>query len=328
VESGKIYDLVIIGGSAAATSAAIYATRRNLNFRIICKDFGGEVATSGEVANWPGIIKTDGFDLAQQFKEHLKSYGVIPQEGVEVSRVTKQEDGTFCITAKISGSSANAMEMMPDGQEVAPKCDYETKSVIIATGVHPKELKIPGEKEYRGKGVTYCTVCDGPLFRGKTVAVLGGGNSALEAALMLADICPKVYVINKNDKFKGEQVLVDKLIAKQNVQIIFNAVTFEIFGEEFVKGFKYNDNNGQENKLDVDGIFVHIGMVPNSLLAPEGTTKDEFGQIKVSKNCETNIPGVFAAGDVTDVSFKQIVIASGQGVIAALATVNYLNKLK
>jgi len=323
----KIYDLIIVGGSAAATAAGIYAARRNLNFKIITKDFGGEVATSGEIGNWPGINQTDGITLAQQFKDHLKFYHVEPEEGIEVEKITKQEDGLFCITSKPEAETM-ASDKLPDGDPVAPKCNYLAKAVIITTGVHPRELNIPGEREFRNKGVSYCTVCDGPLFSGKVTAVIGGGNSALESGLMLADISTKVYVINKNSQFKGEQVLIDNLKAKQNVEIIYNAKTNEIFGEQFVSGLKYTDTNGQAQELKVDGIFVHIGMLPNSQMVPEGTEKNNFGEIVVNKNCETNIPGLYAAGDVTDVSFNQIVIAAGQGTIALLSAVNYLNRLK
>lgn len=312
MKESQVYDLIIIGGSAAATAAGIYAARRNLNFKIITKDFGGEVATSGEIGNWPGINQTDGITLAQQFKDHLKFYGVEPEEGVMVEKVTKQEDGLFSISAKQEEEAGN----------------YSAKAVIITTGVHPKELNIPGEKEFRNKGVSYCTVCDGPLFSGKVTAVVGGGNSALEAALMLADISTKVYVINKNPQFKGEQILIDKLVEKKNVEIIYNTKTTQILGEQFVSGLKYVNSTGLEQELKTDGIFVHIGMIPNSLLAPEGTEKNQFGEIVVNKNCETNIPGLYAAGDVTDIAFNQIVIAAGQGTIALLSAVNYLNRLK
>jgi len=319
-----MFDLIIIGGSAAATTAGIYAVRRGLNFKIITKDFGGEVATSGEIGNWPGISQTDGITLTNQFKEHLKFYNVTPEEGVEVDKITKQEGGTFLITTK-------------DGQ------DYQAKTVIVATGVHPRELNVPGEKEFRNKGVSYCTVCDGPLFSGKTTAVIGGGNSALEAGLMLADISLKVYVINKNDKFKGDEILINKLTAKKNVEIVYNAKTTQIVGEQFVTGLKYEKEgfgvgsrggalarpgNSVGHEIKVDGIFVHIGMIPNSYIVPVDVKKNGSGEIIVSKNCETNIPGLYAAGDVTDVSFNQIVIAAGQGCIATLSAVNYLNKLK
>ena len=313
-----MFDLIIIGGSAAATSAGIYAARRRLNFKIITKDFGGEVATSGEIGNWPGIPQTDGITLANQFKEHLKFYNVIPEEGIEVDKIVKQEDSTFLIKTK-------------NGQ------DYNARSVIVTTGVHPKGLNISGEKEFRNKGVSYCTTCDGPLFAGKITAVIGGGNSALEAGLMLADISLKVYIINKNSQFKGDKVLLDKLVAKKNVEIIYNAKTTQIIGEKFVTGLKYeNSPAGEgEHEIKVNGIFIHIGMVPNSDIISDDVQKNNFGEIIVNKNCETSstssgqaIPGLYAAGDVTDVSFNQIVIAAGQGCIAALSAVNYLNHQK
>ena len=312
-----MFDLIIVGGSAAATTAGIYAVRRGLNFKIITKDFGGEVAISGEIGNWPGVSQTDGITLANQFKEHLKFYNVVPEEGVEVEKIIKQDNlpagqagGTFLIKTK-------------GGQ------DYHAKTVIVATGVHPRELNVQGEKEFRNKGVSYCTVCDGPLFSGKVTAVVGGGNSALEAGLMLADISSKVYVINKNSQFKGDKVLLDKLISKSNVEIIYNAKTTQIVGEQFVTGLKYENSSssGEEHKITVDGIFIHIGMTPNSGIVPDMVQKNSSGEIVVSKNCETNIPGLYAAGDVTDVSFNQIVIAAGQGCIALLSAVQFLNKL-
>src|SRR3989338_2453967 len=305
-----MYDLIIIGGSAAATSAGIYAARRELNFKIVTKDCGREVANSGEIGNWPGVNQTDGITLANQFKEHLKFYNVIPEEGLEVEGISKQEDGTFCI--KIKGGGA---------------CDYVAKSVILATGVYPRELNIPGEKEFRNKGVSYCTVCDGPVFASKVCATIGGGNSALESGLMLADICSKVYVINKNAEFKGDTVLIDNLKAKPNVEIIYNANTTEIFGKEFVEGFRYDDERKTKNEKRLDGIFVHIGMIPNSAMAPADVKKNSFGEIEVNANCETNVPGFYAAGDVTNVPFKQNAIAAGQGTIALLSAVGYLNRL-
>ena len=324
-----MYDLIIIGGSAAATSAGIYAARRNLNFKIITKDFGGEVATSGEIGNWPGTIKTDGITLAQQFKEHLKFYGVEPEEGVEVEKINRLEDGTFCIAVKRgpdSQSESRILDFAKRNRDKTGECDYNARAVIVATGVRPKELNIPGEKGFRNKGVTYCTVCDGPLFAGKITAVIGGGNSALEAGLMLADIAEKVYIINKNPVFKGDAILLDNLKTKKNVEIIYNAKAKEVVGKEFVNGLRYDDEAGIIQELKVDGIFVHIGVAPNSALVPLETEKNAFGEIVVNKNCETNIPGLYAAGDMTDTPFKQIIIAAGQGTTAALNVVNYLNR--
>jgi len=307
-------DLLIIGGSAASTAAGIYAARRGLNFKIITKEFGGEVATSGEIGNYPGTGMTDGIKLADQFKEHLKLYRADLEEGIEVAKITKQEDGTFTIAAK------------KDGADIS----YQAKAVIVATGVHPRELSIPGEKEFRNKGVSYCTTCDGPLFGGRVTTVVGGGNSALEAGLMLADIAQKVYVINKNAAFKGDDVLIKNLSSKSKdkVEIIYEAQTMEIIGEQFVIGIKYKDKDGNEKEVKTDGIFVHIGMIPNSGIVPDNVEKNPFGEIKVSVKCETNVPGLYAAGDVTDVPFKQIVIAAGQGTTATLSAVEYLNRLQ
>ena len=305
-----MFDLIIIGGSAAATSAGIYAARRNLNFKIITKEFGGEVATSGEIGNWPGDGMTDGLKLADKFKAHLKMYNVILEEGVTVEKITKKEDGIFLITASKDGESG---------------VGYSAKSVIVATGVHPRELNIPGEKSFRGKGVTYCTTCDGPLFVNKDVAVIGGGNSALEAGLMLAEIATKVYVVNKNATFKGDQILIDKLAKHPKVEIMYEVSSKEVVGDKFVTGLKYTDKAGIEKELKVNGIFVHIGMVPNSNIVPEDVAKNKFGEIIVNTRCETNIPGLYAAGDVSDVAFKQIVIAAGQGCTAILSAVQYLN---
>src|SRR3989338_7743799 len=300
-----MFDLIIVGGSGAAAAAGIYAARRGLKFKLITKDFSGELATSGEIGNWPCTIKTDGIELAGKFRAHLESYKIDMEDGVETAKIEKQADESF----KINGGA------------------YEARTVILATGAHPRELNIPGEKEFRNKGVSYCTVCDGPVFAGKITATVGGGNSALESALMLADLSPKVYMLNKNPQFKGDQILIDNLNAKKNVEIIYDAKTTEIFGDQFVTGLKYTDVEGQPQELKLDGIFVHIGMIPNSGIAPEGTEKNNFGEIVVNKNCETSVPGLYAAGDVTDVPFNQIVIAAGQGTTALLSAVNYLNRL-
>jgi len=237
------------------------------------------------------------------------------EDGVEVESIVKREDNTFLVRTVRTET----------GQK------YLAKTIIITTGVHPRPLNVPGEQEFRNKGVSYCTTCDGPLFSGKIVATIGGGNSALESGLMLADIASNIYVINKNPEFKGDRILIDNLKKKQNVEIIYNASTAEIVGDKFVTGLKYKDNSpageGKEKELKIDGIFIHIGMVPNSGIVPKEVEKNQFGEIIVNTNCETNVPGLYAAGDVTDVPFKQIVIAAGQGCIAALSAVQYLNKL-
>ncbi len=304
-----MFDLIIVGASAAGISASIYAARRRLNFKIISADIGGEVATSGEIENWPGVIHTDGIELAGQFKAQALANKVIIEEGKWVSQV-KKEDNIFIVSGK-----------NPDGSGFEEKA----KSVLVATGVHSRELGIPGEKEFRNKGVSYCTVCDGPLFSGQTVATIGGGNSALESALMLADIASQIYLINKNPRFKGEQVLIDKVAQNSKIEIIYEAMTLAILGDKFVSGLEYKDKSGAIHKLDVKGIFVHIGQIPNSGFVPD-VELDEVKQIKVNLRGETNMPGLLAAGDVTNIPYKQIVIAAGQGVTALLSAVDYLNR--
>lgn len=320
-----MYDLVIIGGSASATSAGIYAVRRGLNFKIITKEFGGEVLTSGDIGNWPGVGMTDGFKLVQQFRDHLALYGIRPEEGIRVRSVERQSDGTFRILAAGDGITGPG-DKLSDHDAGGMAAEYLARTVIVSTGVRPRELDIPGEREFRSKGVSYCTTCDGPLFAGKVTATIGGGNSALESALMLADISSHVYLINKNSQFKGERVLLDKLQQKSNVEIIYSAKTSRIFGDEFVTSLTYATADGQEKELRLSGIFVHIGQNPNSSVVSDEVVKNDFGEIVVNANCETNIPGLYAAGDVTNVPFKQIVIAAGQGCIAALSAVQYLNR--
>lgn len=306
------FDLIIIGASAAGASAGIYAARRNLNFKIITLDTGGEVAISGDVANFPGWGQTIGLDISKKFQEHLKSYNIVPETGVKVKKINRLSDNTFEII----------------GEKQKQKIKYQAKTVLIASGVHPKKLNIPGEDKYRGKGLSYCTVCDGPLMKNKVTATIGGGNSALESALMMNEIASKVYLINKNPQFKGDKILIDKVDQLDKVEIIYNALTSEIFGNQFVKGLKYKDKQEKEYTSEVQGIFVHIGMIPNSEFVSDEVEKNQFGEIIINKNCQTNIPGLFAAGDVTDIPYKQIAIASGQGVCAALTAVDYLNKLQ
>src|SRR3989338_325443 len=303
-------DLLIIGGSAAACAGAIYAARRQLDFQMVSEDAGGEVATSGEIENWLGLKHTTGIELAAAFEAHVKSYKIPWDLGYKVTKIDKQNSG-FKTTASFG-----------DKEKV-----YESRAVILATGAPPRELGAPGEKEFRGRGVTYCTVCDGPLFGGKVVATIGGGNSALESALMMAGLATKVYLINKNPGLKGEQVLINKIKAAPNVEIIANAQTQEFFVDQFLTGLKYKDPaRGEVKTLALQGAFVHIGMVPNSQMAPAEVIKNSVGEIEVNAAGETNVLGFLAAGDVTNTPYKQIAVAAGQGVTAALSAVSYLNK--
>lgn len=304
-----MYDLILVGGAAAGTAAGIYAARRGLKFMVIAKDLGGEVAFCGEIENWPGIMHTNGMELSGKFAEHLRSYQPEILEGYLVQNIEKRADGMFEVTTD-------------DGKA------YESKAVIVASGAHSRELGVPGEQQYRLKGVSYCTVCDGPVFKGKPVVIVGGGNSALEAALMMADLSPQVYVINKNAQFKGDQVLIDNLAKKSNVQVIAEALTTEITGDgTFATGLKYKDKVGAEHTIQAAGTFVHIGQVPNSGMVPVEVTKDAYGYITVGIDGTTSLPGLFAAGDVTTAPHKQVIIAAGMGATAALSAVQYINRL-
>lgn len=311
-------DLVIIGAAAAGSAAAIYAGRNNLDFLIVSKDIGGEVALSGKVGNWPGTITTTGTELAKNFHDHIKSINIKIDEGFEVTAI-KQEKNHHIVVAKNYA-----------GEERI----YETKAVIVASGIHPRHLPVPGEEKLRGMGITYCTTCDGPLFRDKITATIGAGNSALESVLMMSRIAKKVYLITRysntkenNGGFpKGERILIEKVKELENVEILYEADTKKILGDNMVSGLKYEDTVTKEVKeIEVNGIMVHIGMIPNSDFVT-CANKNPMGEIEVNLKCATSCPGVFAAGDVTNIPYKQIAIAAGHGVTAAMAAIEYLNR--
>lgn len=314
----KFYDLVIIGAAAAGTAAAIYAARRSLNVVIVAKELGGEVALSGEVENWPGIENITGFQLAQNFNNHVKSYNVPIEEGFYVTGIRQEKNYHFVDAKSYTGEEKS----------------YKTRTVIIGSGIHPREMNIPGEKELKGRGVTYCTVCDGPLFRGKTTATIGAGNSGLESALMMSTISEKVYLITKYPEDsqgggfpKGEGILIDKVKAKDNIEIIYSADTTKINGEQKVESFTYKVGD-EEKTVEVDGVMIHIGLIPNSDFVKGCAELNGAGEVMVDKLCRTSQPGVFAAGDVTDIPYKQISISCGMGATAALSAIDYLNQYR
>ena len=311
-------DLVIIGAAAAGCSAAVYAARRNLNFVVISKDIGGEVALSGDVDNWPGQIHTTGIQLADDFHKHALSYNVQFEQGLEVTEILHEKNHHIVVTRDYTGLEKR----------------FETKTVLIGSGIHPRNLGAKGESELKGRGVTYCTVCDGPLYKNKITCTIGAGNSALESALMMGTIASKVFLITKfsntpetNGGFpKGENILIDKVKAMPNVEIIYSADSQEILGENVVSGVQYKDTvSGEVKKIDVQGVMIHVGNIPNSNFAKD-ITKNKQGEIETDKICQTNIPGIFAAGDVTNIPYKQISISAGLGVTAVLAAIDYINR--
>lgn len=304
-----MHDLIILGGSAAGVTAAVYATRRKLNLKLITNDIGGEIATTDIIENYPGYPKVGGLELAEKFREQLKYNNVPMEEGWLVKKIEKK-DNHFIITAKnFSGEEKT----------------YEAKAVIVATGVRPRPLGVPGENELFHRGVTYCAVCDAPLFKNKIVAVVGGGNSALESALMLGEIASQIFLLNRNPQFKGETVLIEKVNKHPKITVLTQSKTQKILGEKNVTGLEYEDADGQTQQITVNGVFIHAGWEPNTDFI-DFVKKNDRGEIMVDKNCATDAPGVFAAGDVTNTTYKQIIIAAGMGATAALSAVEFLNR--
>lgn len=299
----KIYDLIIIGAGPAGITASVYAARKQLDILVLTGDIGGQAAWSGDIENYTGYQFITGVDLANKFEEHMKKYGITVKEKEEVVSIRKKKDIVFVSSSRET---------------------YKAKSAIVASGKKSKELGVPGEKEFKNKGLTYCATCDGPLFGGKDVAIIGGGNSALDAALQLIKIAKKVFIINNTPQLGGDPVMRDKVIKSGNVTVINSAEVISISGSSFVENVRIKDKEGEKD-LPVQGIFVEIGLLPNSIFA-ESLEKNESGEIKVNCHNETNAPGIFAAGDVTNVPEKQIIIAAGEGAKATLSAFKYLSK--
>jgi alkyl hydroperoxide reductase subunit F len=298
-----LYDLIIIGAGPAGITAAVYAARKKMSLLVVSRDIGGQAAWSGDVENYTGYQFVTGPELALKFEEHMKKYDILTKEGEAVTELKKAGDILSVKTVK---------------------GEYTAKTVIIASGKRSRELGVPGEKEFKNKGLTYCATCDGPIFMGKDVAVVGGGNSALDAAIQMANIASKVYVINNTSRLGGEEIVREKLENNHKVEILNDSRVEGIIGDRMVNGIKVSTQS-KERTLPVKGIFVEIGLLPNSDFAKE-LDRNEIGEIKVNCRNETNVPGVFAAGDVTDVPEKQIIIAAGEGAKACLSAFRYLSQ--
>lgn len=300
-----MHDLIIIGAGPAGITAAVYAARKKLNLLVITKDIGGQAAWSGDIENYTGYQFITGPELSAKFEEHMRKYGISVAENEEALGITKKADLVSVRTDKNS---------------------YEAKTVIIASGKKSKELGVPGEKEFKNRGLTYCATCDGPLFGGKSVAVIGGGNSALDAALQLIKIAKQVFIVNIELSLGGDEIMREKVTQSKIVKVLNSASVTAVVGDKFVTGLKVVRDNKEET-LDVQGVFVEIGLVPNTHCA-KGIDVNQSGEIKINCHNETNIPGIFAAGDVTDVPEKQIIIAAGEGSKAALSAFRYLARHK
>ncbi|MEI7497991.1 MAG: FAD-dependent oxidoreductase [Candidatus Falkowbacteria bacterium] len=302
------YELIIIGGGPAGITAAIYAVRREMKVLLISKDLGGQLVWAGEIENYPGFTSIMNFDLIQKWEEHLKTAGV-QYKLAEVSQINKKDDGNFIVHTQ--------------------KESFESQTILITMGLVPRRLAIEGEMEFTGKGISYCANCDGPLYRNKIVAVVGGGNAALDAAEVLSKIAKQVYLINRSDQLRAFDGLVEEVKSRQNIEVLENNTVKKITGDTAVREMVIIDNNlSEERTIKVDGVFIEIGRIAHTDLVADLVERDERLQIKIDNRCQTSTPGVFAAGDVTNVEFKQITIASGQGTVAALAAYQYLQQKK
>jgi NADH-dependent peroxiredoxin subunit F len=302
------FDVLIVGGGPAGAAAAIYAARKGIRTGVLADRFGGQVLDTLAIENFVSMKETDGPKFAVALEEHVKHYEV---DIMNTQRANKLVEGKMIEVHTETGAV------------------LKSKSVIIATGARWREINVPGEREYRNKGVAYCPHCDGPLFKGKRVAVIGGGNSGVEAAIDLAGIVKEVTLIEFGAELRADAVLQRKLYSLKNVTVIKSAQTTEIHGDgKIVNGLSYKDrNSGELKRVDLEGVFVQIGLVPNAEWLKGTLDLSAHGEIEVDAKGQTSIPGVFAAGDVTTVPFKQIVIAVGEGAKASLAAFDYLMRL-
>ena len=304
VDTEKVYDVVIVGGGPAGLTAAVYCMRKGVSTAIIVKSIGGQVAETSSVENYMGYRYINGVELVEKFREQVQQFSIAYDEGHEVETV---EDSDI---KKV---------MLADGRIV------KGKTLIIASGKSWKKLGIPGEQRLTGKGVAYCTICDAPLFAGKKVVVVGGGNSGVEAAVDLAGVASEVVVIQLLGELTADKILQDKLMAFHNVSFIYSSSVKEVFGDDRVTGIMIEDVTTNEvSEVKTDGLFVEIGLDPDSGFVKDIVEMNKYGEIVVDCACRTSREGVFAAGDVTTVPFKQIIIAGGEGAKAALSACEYL----
>ena len=300
-----MYDIIIIGSGPAGLSAAIYAQRACLDTIVIEKNgiSGGQVLNTWEVDNYPGFPGVTGFELSRQFREHANKLG---------ARVVQDE----VVQVELSGNVKKV---------VCEEETYEARCVILASGAHHRTLEVPGEEELRGAGVSYCATCDGAFFRGRTVAVVGGGDAALEDAIFLARMCENVYIVHRRDKLRGAKRLQERLQALENIEFVWNSETVAIEGNAQVEALRLRQTQtGEEKRLDVDGVFIAVGIAPESELYAGQLELDEQGYIRADESGQTSVPGVFAAGDVRTKALRQILTAASDGANCVASAERYL----
>lgn len=299
-----MYDIIIIGGGPAGLTAAVYARRANKTVLVIEKgSFGGQITFSPKVENIPGFASVTGNEFAEKLVEQALEQGA----EVECAEVLSVTDGDIKTVHTDSG-------------------DFEGRAVIIATGARHRMLGLPREEEFVGEGISFCAVCDGAFYAGKTVAVIGGGNSALQEALLLSDLAKKVYVIQNLDYFTGESKLSEQLYEKANVEVVLGTVVEELLGDSELKGIKLKNNNGEVSELAIDGMFVAIGLIPQNEPFAELVSLNNWGYVDSGEDCCTNTKGFFVAGDCRSKKIRQVATAAADGAIAALAACDYVDQ--
>ncbi|WP_245578277.1 thioredoxin-disulfide reductase [Desulfomicrobium escambiense] len=306
----NMYDLVIVGGGPAGLSAGIYAMRAAMNAVLVEKGMpGGQVALTKDVENYPGIEEVGGFELCEKFLNHAKRYNLEIREN-EVARVEPGVDFHEVV--------------LTDGTRL------DTHAVILAAGGSARKLGVPGEMEQYGKGVSYCATCDGFFFRGKTVVVVGGGDTALEDALYLSKICKKVYLVHRREEFRGSRILQQRVFAEPRITLVLSSVLTNIAGnDQGVTGVTVQHvESGETRDIDTDGVFIFVGFRPNNMLVPAGVKMNAAGYVVTDEKCETSLPGIFAVGDLRQKYANQIVLAAADGCVAALAAAHFVEARK
>jgi alkyl hydroperoxide reductase subunit F len=302
-ENKEPYDVLVIGGGPAGSSAAVYAARKGIRTGIVAERFGGQVMDTMGIENFIGTSYTEGPKLVASLEEHVKEYGIDVMNLQRAKRLEKKD----LVEVELENGAV-----------------LKSKSVILSTGARWRNVNVPGEAEFKNKGVAYCPHCDGPLFEGKRVAVIGGGNSGIEAAIDLAGIVKHVTVLEFASELKADQVLQDRLHSLPNVTVVTNAQTTEITGTDKVNGISYLSRETNEtHHVELEGVFVQIGLVPNTDWL-DSVERNNFGEVVVDRHGATNLPGVFAAGDCTNSAYKQIIISMGSGATAALGAFDYM----
>src|SRR5690625_3324555 len=303
-EDKEPYDVLVVGGGPGGATAAIYAARKGIRTGVVAERFGGQVLDTAVIENFSSINQIEGPRLAANLEEHVKEYGV---DIMDLQKAVSLKKDKYVEIELENGAVLKG------------------KSVILSTGARWRNIGVPGEAEFRNKGVAYCPHCDGPLFEGKDVAVVGGGNSGIEAAIDLAGIVNHVTVLEYSDTIKADKVLQERVKSLPNVTVITQAQTTEITGDDTVNGISYIDlSTNEEKHIELNGVFIQIGLVPNTDWLGDSVERNKFGEIIVDRNGATNVPGVFAAGDCTDETFKQIIISMGAGATASLSAFDYL----